>query len=74
MLSFDQLGADAVRQIGAEKCPHLIAEGELFGGEAEIHEAKLLTLRHPRESGGPGRPLSTVALGSRFRGNDEGRR
>jgi hypothetical protein len=39
MLSFDHLGADARRQIGAEKRPHLIAEGELFGGEAEIHDA-----------------------------------
>ncbi len=39
MLSFDQLAADALRQIDAEKRPHLVAEGELFGGEAEIHDA-----------------------------------
>src|SRR5207248_7021904 len=36
MLSFDQLGADALGEIGAEKRPHLFPEGELFGGEAEI--------------------------------------
>src|SRR5262249_1029750 len=39
VLSFDQLGADAFGQIGAEERPHFVTKRELFWGKAEIHDA-----------------------------------
>jgi len=53
MLALDQLTANGLGQIGTEKRPHLVAEGELFRGEAEIHHSDSL-LRHPRDSGNDG--------------------
>ena len=38
----------------------------MAGSKAELG----ITIHHHRESGGPGQLLRTVALGSRFRGND----